>query len=132
MAEASEFGGNLAFEVVADEVDFGYAAFVVGLDAVPVGERGVGEPVVAVYPVRAVGGVVERVERCQFGADDGQCEVACGCAGVCGRFDDVVSGDERYPDAGASCAEVEDAVIVVVVLSDDVAVVEQNQVCVGA
>ena len=121
VVEFSEGSGNLTAQVVADEVDFSYAAIVVGLDAVPVGERGVGEPVAAVCPVRAAGGVVERVERCQFGADDGQREVACGCAGVCGRFDDVVSGVERYPDAGVSAPEIEDAVIVIVVIVDDVA-----------
>ena len=98
-AQAAQFGRNLAIEVVADEVDFDYPAFVVRLDAVPVGQRRVREPVVVVGPVRAVCRVVERPERCQFGPDDGQREVAGGAACVRRRFDDVVSGIKSNTDS---------------------------------
>ena len=58
--EAAECGRDRATQPVSGEGQRGDATAVVGVDAIPVADRLVAQPVVSVPPIRAVRGIVER------------------------------------------------------------------------
>ena len=68
--EVAYFAGQVAIEAVGVEGEGDDAVFVGG-DAVPFADGGIGEPVVVVVPVVAVGGVVEGCESDAVGTGRG-------------------------------------------------------------